>query len=117
LGNGEILELAGGYSDWLEYKSRLAPAANNIKVSNNKIVEPIKKTRSKLSYKEKLELDSLPGTLELLEQEQAKLQQKLADVDLYKLNPEVAKQHQMRLAQIDEELITKLARWEELESN
>ena len=118
LGGGEILELAGGYSDWLDYKSRIAPIANTNKtVPNAKEPQIIKNSRSKLSFKEKTELDGLPKILELLEEEQAMLQQKLADVNLYKTDPEKVIQYQTRLTQIDGELLVKLARWEELEGN
>jgi ATP-binding cassette subfamily F protein uup len=118
LGGGEILELAGGYSDWLDYKSRIAPLVNTNKtVSNAKEPQIIKKPRSKLSFKEKTELEGLPKILELLEEEQGVLQQRLVDVNLYKTDPEKAIQYQTRLTQIDEELLVKLARWEELEGN
>ncbi len=117
LGGGEILELAGGYSDWLDYKARITPLANtNKSVASTKEAQIIKKPRSKLSFKEKTELEGLPKILELLEEEQGMLQQKLAD-NLYKTDPEKAIQYQTRLTQIDEELLVKLARWEELEGN
>ena len=118
MGDGDILELAGGYSDWLDYKARMLPLSNTNKiVSNTKEPQVIKKSRSKLSFKEKTELESLPKILETLEEEQGILQQKLADVNLYKTDSEKAIQYQTRLAQIDEELLVKLARWEELEGN
>ncbi len=118
MGDGDILELAGGYSDWLDYKVRMLPLSNTNKiVSNTKEPQVIKKSRSKLSFKEKTELESLPKILETLEEEQGILQQKLADVNLYKTDSEKAIQYQTRLAQIDEELLVKLARWEELEGN
>ena len=116
LGDGKILELAGGYSDWLDYKARIVPPPTTT-VANTKQPQIIKKTRAKLSFKEKTELEGLPKILELLEEEQVMLQQTLADVNLYKTNPEKAIQYQTRLAQIDEELLVQLARWEELEGN
>ena len=118
LGCGDILELAGGYSDWLSYKDRLTPVSNTSKVATQvKPQEAAKKNRTKLSYKEKTELEGLPKILELLEKEQSDLQLKLADVEIYKSDPEKAVLYQTRLNQIDEELLIKLARWEELEGN
>ena len=38
-------------------------------------------------------------------------------MNLYKIDPQLAIQYQTRLSQIDEELIDKLARWEELEGS
>ena len=116
-GEGKILEFAGGYTDWQEYKTKVLDvvAVSSTKTYSAKTVEIPKPQRSRLSYKDKLELESLPAILEKLEQEQSELQQKLADVTLYKSSPEVAQQYQIRLAEIDDELLLKLSRWEELE--
>ena len=116
-GEGKILEFAGGYTDWQEYKTKVIDAAvlASPKPANAKTADTPKPQRSRLSYKEKLELESLPAILESLEQEQSELQNKLADVSLYKSNPEIAQQHQIRLAQIEDELLLRLTRWEELE--
>lgn len=118
LGEGNILEIAGGYSDWLEYKETYNSLSNNstkITTSTKPIIED-KNMRQKLSYKEKTELDELPKMLEKLEKEQAELQEKLLDLDLYKTDPKAATEYQQRVAKIDDELIEKMARWEELES-
>lgn len=116
-GDGNILELAGGYSDWLMYKSKNNESNQvNSKPNNDKPIESPKSSKQKLSYKDKLELEKLPSVLEGLEQEQLILQTKLADVEIYKKNPNEAQQLQIRLAQVDEEIFLKLSRWEELES-
>ena len=75
-----------------------------------------KKATLKLSFKEKQELEQLPTQLASLEQEQTEIQNKLADVNFYKTEPDAAKQCQIRITQIEEELLEKLARWEDLES-
>jgi len=60
LGNGKILELVGGYSDWLEYKDKYFSLANNKTKIAESILKPgtvtTTKSSTKLSYKEKQEL-------------------------------------------------------------
>jgi len=70
----------------------------------------------KLSYKEQRELDALPQRIESLEREQQALATLLADGSLYASDPTRAVQAQTRHAQIDEELMHALERWEALEA-
>ena len=127
LGDGEVLEFAGGYSDWLEYKQNVldTPKSNNErgKSPNNTAKSqsvPYKEVKqnpkTKLSYKEKIEFEQLPLQIEQLENEQANLQNKLLDADIYKQDPLKAREYQVRIELIDTELMVKLARWEELGS-
>ena len=71
----------------------------------------------KRTNKEQREFDSLPAKIADLEQEQAALRSELADVNLYSKNPQRATAIYKRDAAIDEELLSTLARWEELASN
>jgi len=68
----------------------------------------------KLSYKEQRELDGLPARIEALEREQKDLGALLASADLYAEDPPRAEAAQMRYAQIDDELLAALERWETL---
>ncbi|MBX3606150.1 MAG: ABC transporter ATP-binding protein, partial [Piscinibacter sp.] len=70
----------------------------------------------KLSYKEQRELDELPGRIEALEAEQKSLLDLLADPQAYTRDPKAAIAAQQRHAQIDDELMTALERWEALGS-
>ena len=144
LGEGQILEFVGGYSDWIQYKEKYlnnakanpppisaansntvkantttgsATTANNDSASNNHQAEiqNLQKERNKLSYKERLELEQLPQILAQLEQEQAELQNKLLDPELYRKEPQKAQEYQLRINAIETELLEKMARWEELE--
>jgi ATP-binding cassette subfamily F protein uup len=127
LGDGEILEIAGGYSDWLNYRDHSSKiqdrsgAVKNVEVkkseTNTSEVMADMKSKSpkrKLSYKETQELESLPKSIESLEHEQAKLQELLLDVNLYKNDPKLAQTYQARIVAIENELSLKLSRWEEL---
>ena len=68
----------------------------------------------KLSFKEQREYDSLPGLIEALEQEQAALNNALADGSLYVSDPQDAAEKAARVAQIDDELLDAMERWEAL---
>lgn len=120
LGEGEILELVGGYTDWLNYKEtmteKIIPTPLKVETEIKKTENKNTQSNKKLSYKEKTELERMPSTIHALEQEQIKLNEFLLDVSIYKTDPKQAEKYQKRLAEIDDELLEKLARWEELES-
>jgi ATP-binding cassette subfamily F protein uup len=70
--------------------------------------------RRKLSYKEQRELDELPARIEALETEQKVLSEQLAGSALYTETPQRVAEVHARHAQIDDELMALLERWEVL---
>jgi ATP-binding cassette subfamily F protein uup len=79
--------------------------------------EPVPASKApvkKLSFKEQREYDSLPSTIEALEQEQAALNSALADGRLYVSDPKDAADKAARVLQIDDELLAAMERWEAL---
>ena len=113
-------EYVGGYSDWL--RARPAPVSS---VSAPKTPTPRKTEppapqpptqRKKLSYKEQRELEELPKRIAQLEAEQKILGELLADPALYRQPADEVKQLNERFAQIDDELLACLERWEDIES-
>jgi len=124
-GNGIVKEYVGGYQDYLTQKSReqsVKPKADKSEKTAAKSKEVINidapKTdtvKKKLSYKEQRELDSLPDEIALLEQEQAELQDKLADGSWFVSDMAAATQASERLNEIDDLLLEKMARWSELD--
>jgi ATP-binding cassette subfamily F protein uup len=74
---------------------------------------PAVKTR-KLSFKEQRELDGLPAAIAALEAEQKSITEALADGSLFAKDNAKALALTTRAAQIDEELMTALERWETL---
>jgi ATP-binding cassette subfamily F protein uup len=68
----------------------------------------------KLSFKEQRELEALPGTISALESEQKEISEALADGSLYAVDNARAMKLATRSAQIDDELMTALERWEAL---
>ena len=118
-GNGQLTEFGGGYDDWLRFtEQRTKEAANapKVKIETSKPVATRTPAKTKLSYKEQLELDQLPEKIEALEIEQAAINETLADPEIYKTDLEKATSLQIKLTELDEALMNTLARWEELES-
>jgi ATP-binding cassette subfamily F protein uup len=121
-GDGRIGQYVGGYDDWLRQR-QASPAkpATEDKPSKTKTDKPVPAAQpapqraKKLSFKDARELESLPARIEALEAEQAQLQQRQADPQLYQQGSDAVQALQTRLAQIDAELCLAYARWEELE--
>ena len=126
LGDGEVLEFAGGYSDWIDYKQNVLDVEKSnkiqskpkaaLKLENVPYKEVKNANKIKLSSKEKTELEQIPLQIEQLEHEQLDLQNKLLDTSLYKNEPMKAHEYQMRIGIIDAEISAKMARWEELDN-
>jgi ATP-binding cassette subfamily F protein uup len=131
-GEGRWREYEGGVQDWLTQSRRaqaLARGAASQAVSQSPAASaaPAPEARSevaanaptgapkkKLSYKEQRELESLPGLIEALEQEQKAIQGELADGSLYRTDGARAARLAERSTQIDDALIAALERWEHL---
>ena len=126
-GSGLWREYEGGVQDWLTQSRRaqaLALAAATAQGARPASPEGAQKpaetpnnsavARKKLSYKEQRELDSLPGRIEALEQEQKTIHVELADGGLYARDAERAQRMSERSAQIDDDLMAALERWEAL---
>lgn len=120
-GNGIITEYVGGYQDYLTQKTRNEsnkPKAKKVEKSDKPKTETLKTDtqKRKLSYKEQRELDNLPNDIAKLEAEQSKLNEQLADGSLFVNDLVLATKYSERLGEIDELLMHKLERWDELEN-
>jgi ATP-binding cassette subfamily F protein uup len=120
-GEGRVEEYVGGYSDWLrEKQKRESAAAARQESARQAAAEEAKKLVAKavrkLTNKERTELDGLPAKIEALEIEQAALIEKLADVTIYRREPDVATAAKARLDEIEQEHLEAFQRWEELEA-
>ncbi|MBA4143338.1 MAG: ATP-binding cassette domain-containing protein [Nitrosospira sp.] len=119
-GDGVLREYVGGYEDWVrargfEKASVKQQGAKPSLPAAFKEKERSSAVRSKLNYKEARELDELPAKIEILEQEHAGITRELCSGDIYSGRPERARELQQRLAILEEELVSYLARWEKLE--
>lgn len=110
-------EYEGGITDWLTQRARsrvVAPAV--VAPPAAAAAPPAAGPRAKLSYKEQRELDALPATIEALEAEQKAIGELTADPQLYVSDPLRAAALHERAAQIEEQLMAALERWEALGS-
>jgi ATP-binding cassette subfamily F protein uup len=73
------------------------------------------KTRTRLSYKEERELAALPAQIESLEHEQTEITARMSAPDYHRLGGERLRGDRKRLAELEELLLEKFARWEALE--
>ena len=124
-GDAHWREYEGGVQDWLTQSNRAKAWAAQTQ-TNTKTADTTSKASSgaqvqakttalkKLSFKEQREYDSLPGLIEQLEAEQAKLNRLLADGSLYVSDPKKAADMAVRITQIDDEMLTAMERWETL---
>ncbi|MRW86270.1 ATP-binding cassette domain-containing protein [Pseudoduganella sp. FT26W] len=120
-GEGHWREYVGGYSDWERVRATAAATAAKAPTKAAPVVAAAPQQNTvakakKLSYKEQRELDELPKLIALLEDEQGVLAAQLADPDFYKKTPAEAKRLNARVAEIEEELLAALEKWEAIEA-
>ena len=118
-GGGQWREYVGGYSDWERVRAAApvpakAPAKTESKPAPRE-QPPAAKTK-KLSYKEQRELETLPQLIADLEAEQKTISEQLADPELYRQRPEEVQRLNQRFAEIDEQLMESLEKWEAIEA-
>ncbi|QER40640.1 ATP-binding cassette domain-containing protein [Acinetobacter suaedae] len=120
-GKGNIDEYIGGYQDYLEQRpdQKVVDQKSDVKKAQAKaeataLASAPKKV--KLSYKDQRELEQLPAEIEKLEAEQTELSDKLADGSWFVSDANAATLASQRLAEIEELLLEKLERWDELEN-
>ena len=122
-GNGIWREYPGGYSDYLQQRPPMsasragedgqAPARAAARSAS--AGETPAKTRTRLSFKEERALAALPGEIESLEREQTELIALMSAADYHRLGGERLRGDRKRLAELEELLLAKFARWESLE--
>jgi len=118
-GTGKVREYVGGYDDWHRQIERISasqtrPKPDSVPQAESKPEQ--KPVARKLSYKEKRELEELPGRIEMLEAEQHQLTVKMEDPEFYKEDGATITQAVNRLQELHEELSRVYQRWAELES-
>jgi ATP-binding cassette subfamily F protein uup len=117
--NARLVEIAGGYEDWLRFlaqRSTDAPRPSPAAAKPSLPAPQPRPAKSGLSYKEGKELEALPARIEALEREQAELNERLADPDLYRRQADAVAGIRQRLDELESELLALLERWETLES-
>ncbi|MGF1656968.1 MAG: ATP-binding cassette domain-containing protein [Verrucomicrobiales bacterium] len=113
--NKGIVEVNGGYSDWVRWQKTPQvesglPQGEKPKGSGRKS----EKARKFLN-RERQELDELPNKIESLEAEQVQLQKKLQQEEVYS-DPQKLAELNIRLRELAEEITNAISRWDELEN-
>jgi len=117
---GVLQRYVGGYSDWARRGRALAVKEGPQRASRDEAKpkpprrEPLR-AATKLSYKLKLELDDLPGKIEVLEQQVAALEERTAAPDFYTQPFEEVEPMLEQLEAAKMSLERALERWMELE--
>ena len=114
-GAGKWREFVGGYTDWERVRTLpVATAPASKPAVKAEAAAPAAK--KKLSYKEQRELDELPKLIARLEDEQSVLAAELSHPDFYKKTPAEGKRLNARVAEIEQELLEALEKWEQIEA-
>jgi ATP-binding cassette subfamily F protein uup len=112
---GEVREYVGGYDDWVRQRSSSEVQEAPPRPASSPARNPGSEKKQKMSFKEKRELDQLPGTIERLETEIAALLEVMAQPDYYQQNSDKLAADKKNLADSQAELATAMDRWCELE--
>lgn len=120
-GDGKVTAYAGGWSDYISQRGGLPGMEKGEKPSKSKTQKAKVKAvesapaQEKLSFKEKHRLEALPAEMERLEQEIAKLQELMADPDLFTREPVKFKKATEALVERQQKLAAAEEEWLELE--
>ena len=128
-GNGEWIEYAGGFSDMANQqqektdepvrskKSKSIPSASHANAGHTSANNsgPASRTATKMSFKDKHALETLPEKMSKLEAAIKTFKQALADPDLFARNPDRYNRTAANLAKAESEFAASEERWLELE--
>ncbi len=117
-GDGRLVEYVGGYDDWLRQRNLSSPAGTE-KAKKKEKPEKSRPQRERmriLTFKEKKEIETLPGLIESMEAERSALYETLADPDFYRQDGSRIPAVKARVAELDKEIPAAYERWELLES-
>ena len=119
-GEGRVVEYVGGWEDYVRQRESPPGAQLPTSRSPGPTADSQRKKQTnaaarRLSYKEQRELEALPGRIEELEAEQARLSAESESPDFYRESAEHIKRVLARLGALGPELEAAIARWMELE--
>lgn len=114
-GEGNVIPIEGGYSDYALWKSKQKPVGEE-RAKKEPVNQRPARRPVKLSYKEQRELDELPARIELLESEKGEIEARFCDPDYFNRESNAFLKDQSRLAALESELTNCYERWDELET-
>jgi ATP-binding cassette subfamily F protein uup len=123
-GDGKVQEYVGGYEDWQRQSKLPKPvvrqpqegAASTKQAPSPQAPKPPSPKKSKRTHKEEKEFLDLPKRIAALEEEQTQLQAAMARPEFYKEGADAIKKTMSRVEAVEQELLTAMARWDELDS-
>jgi len=119
----DVLEYAGGYSDWIRQRKAAAKSADTKPAkappqatagSATAPTDTVPRKR-KFSFKEQQELAALPGLIETLETEMAALHVAMAAPDYFRQSGDILARDKTRLDNLQTRLDAAFVRWETLD--
>jgi ABC transport system ATP-binding/permease protein len=126
-GGGRVQEYVGGYDDWLRQRDAapfgiegpdravpVPPSGGRPRTATGKTTALT--AAKKLSYRERRELEALPGRIEVLEAEQRTLNGAIADAGFYRQPADAIASALDRLQRVEHDLGDLYARWADLDS-
>ncbi len=130
---GNVREFVGGYDDWLAQKANQArggtdknPAGERTAgrnggsgdsgTSSTEAENAAASNKRRLKFKEQQELANLPARIEQLEADIAAIHERMADPGFYQQGPNTITDTTNRLQELESQLASSYARWEELEA-
>ena len=113
--DGRVKEYDGGYDDYLRQSQAETPPESKPIAVPAKATTPSGDRPRRLGFKEKRELESLPGRIEGLESAREELHREMADPAFYRKDGTAIAEAKARLESLEADLAGAYARWEELE--
>ena len=114
--DGQVKEYEGGYGDYLRQKPEAAPEVKSpARAAASETTAPPPERPRKLSFKEKREMETLPGRIEELEAAVQVLHDAMADPSFYRQDREAIAEAKAKLEAMESELASTYDRWETLE--
>ena len=114
-GDGSIVEYVGGYDDWLRQRPPVVQLQKE-KITKQEKSRPQRGRPRTLTFREKKELETLPGFIESLEMERDRLYEALADPDFYRQEGNSLPKAKERIEEIEKEIIAAYDQWQLLDS-
>ncbi|MGA3115315.1 MAG: ATP-binding cassette domain-containing protein [Syntrophobacteraceae bacterium] len=114
-GEGRVGEYVGGYDDWVRQSGSDRPVNLGKPPVTSDKQRPKSEYRQTISYKERCELEDIPGIIELLESEQKELYRSMSEPTFYRKNGTEIATAKVRLKTIEQELDEAYQRWDVLD--
>jgi ABC transport system ATP-binding/permease protein len=114
--DGRIGEYDGGYDDYVCQRPESSPAVSKPSSSGERAQSSrAPEKRKKLGFREKREMEALPGQIESLESELRGLHATMADPSFYKRDRGAISEAKSRVDELEQSLAAAYERWEVLE--